>query len=70
MCPSPAGFQGSYQLFTGAERARVAWDPSAWRAPGRMPSFFFCAPVVRDPAHRDVLLARASPRSRLLMSRS
>lgn len=40
---------------------------AAWQTPGRMPSFFFCAPVPRDPEDRVAVQGFASPRSRLLM---
>ena len=63
-----AGFENRYQLFSGAERARLPWDQGAcWRRADRMPSLFFCTPPPRDAAERATAVAYASPRSRLLM---
>ncbi len=51
----------------GAGRAGRAWDPAALEERGRMPSFFFCAPLPSDADERAAMLEFASPRSRILL---
>mmetsp|Transcript_60255 Transcript_60255/g.160351 ORF Transcript_60255/g.160351 Transcript_60255/m.160351 type:complete len:510 (-) Transcript_60255:526-2055(-) len=61
------GYESQHHLLLGTADARMGWDPEVFMAPGRMPSFFFCAPLPSLPEDRAALLDHASPRSRMLI---
>mmetsp|Transcript_60245 Transcript_60245/g.160303 ORF Transcript_60245/g.160303 Transcript_60245/m.160303 type:complete len:162 (-) Transcript_60245:526-1011(-) len=61
------GYESQHHLLRGVDNAREGWGPEMFLIPGRMPSFFFCAPLPSLPEDRAALLDHASPRSRMLI---
>ena len=60
------GFDAEFHLLHGSELADE-WDSECFVAPGRMPSFFFCAPLALTADDRKIVHDYSSPRSRIFL---
>ena len=60
------GFEGEHHLMQGTALADE-WDSECFTATGRMPSFFFCAPLGLTAEDRKSVHEHSSPRSRIFL---
>lgn len=60
------GFDGEFHLLHGSELADP-WDSDCFVALGRMPSFFFAAPLALTAVDRKTVHDYSSPRSRIFL---